>query len=162
MKIYWKNISNMTLDEKASEALKLSIGYDKENSSISHSGDIWACAIGEKACGLDIESGLRADIDAISKRYFSGEEQEYVNSGGRAAFLKLWTCKEALAKLVWTSVFNTLSAVDLVEDEKLKKRCRFHGREVYLFVKEEFHGMTLALATETPVSEEDIEIIEID
>lgn len=161
MKIFWKNIPDGILDISRKEALKKRVGYKKGRSSISHSSGVWACAVDDQACGLDIESAQRADFHAIAKRYFSRAEQAYVSEGGLGAFLEIWTCKEAIAKLCQQSIFRTLSGVDLVKNDRLVKRYTYQGSDLYLYSKDDFLAMTLSIASRQPIFEKDIEFIEI-
>lgn len=77
-------------------------GENDLNISISHSGDWFACVISsqhEKTC-IDIEDkSLNRKWQSIAKRYFSAIENQYVLKTGINGFYKLWTTKEALAKL---------------------------------------------------------------
>jgi len=70
--------------------------------NISHSGDMVICAIAPFEVGCDIEqivSGSRTS--KIAKRYFTGEEQEFVDSSPdrTAAFYRMWTLKESFMKV---------------------------------------------------------------
>ncbi len=50
--------------------------------------------------GLDIEDlSLKRNFLNLAKHFFSMEEYEYVRKFGVMAFYKLWTAKEAIAKL---------------------------------------------------------------
>lgn len=72
--------------------------------SISHSNGICVAAVSdtERALGVDVE--LIRDVrglSAIAERYFNDEERRIFRADGMSAetFFKLWTAKEALAKL---------------------------------------------------------------
>ena len=67
--------------------------------SASHSGDCFACLLGEVPVGIDIQQERDADIDKLSRRFFTREEQQYVREHGLDGFFRLWTRKEAYAKL---------------------------------------------------------------
>lgn len=67
--------------------------------SVSHSGSCFACILSEVPVGIDIQQIRRANIDKLSRRYFTQEEQHYVREHGEDGFFRLWTRKEAYAKL---------------------------------------------------------------
>lgn len=82
------------------------------NISISHSGDWFACVISdsfEKTC-IDLEDkSLTRKWQAVSKRYFSTLENDYVKQTGINGFYKIWTTKEALAKLAGKGLEKVLN-----------------------------------------------------
>ena len=67
--------------------------------SVSHSGDCFVCLLSDKPVGVDIQQERSANIEKLSRRYFTQEEQEYVREHGSDGFFRLWTRKEAYAKL---------------------------------------------------------------
>ncbi|MGE5612115.1 MAG: 4'-phosphopantetheinyl transferase family protein [Bacillota bacterium] len=87
--------------------------------SISHSGDLFTCAVtsgGE--IGIDIEQ-VRSDIDfdAIARRFFSLKEAALLNrlhaQEKEDTFFALWTCKEAIAKALGTGLSLELGDCDV-------------------------------------------------
>ncbi|MFG3226579.1 4'-phosphopantetheinyl transferase family protein [Kitasatospora sp. NPDC048194] len=67
--------------------------------SLSHSGDLALLAVAPRPVGVDVElvrPGL--DADRLARRFFPHRERELVASGGRPAFARLWTRKEACVK----------------------------------------------------------------
>lgn len=67
--------------------------------SLSHSGDRCACAVYDRAIGVDIQKRAAADVRILERR-FTPREREYVlNSADReAAFTRVWTMKESYVK----------------------------------------------------------------
>lgn len=67
--------------------------------SLSHSGDRCACAVYDRAIGVDIQKRAAADMRILERR-FTPREREYVlNSADReAAFTRVWTMKESYVK----------------------------------------------------------------
>ena len=63
--------------------------------SASHSKNLFACLIGDRPLGIDLQHGRKMDLAKISARYFAEEEAELVRKLGAAAFFRLWTRKEA-------------------------------------------------------------------
>ncbi|MGM9618691.1 MAG: GNAT family N-acetyltransferase [Oscillospiraceae bacterium] len=71
--------------------------------SLSHSGDYVVCAAGPLPLGVDTEE-IRDFDPAVAERCFSPLERQYLSSAPagerrRARFWRIWTGKEALAKL---------------------------------------------------------------
>ena len=67
--------------------------------SVSHSGSCFVCLLGEVPVGIDIQQERNANIEKLSRRYFTQEEQDQVREHGADGFFRLWTRKEAYAKL---------------------------------------------------------------
>ena len=77
--------------------------------NISHSGECTLIAIAESEVGADVER-ISNDFDysAIITDHFSEPEKEYVLSGNADRFFKLWTRKEALAKITGRGLNDNL------------------------------------------------------
>ena len=73
--------------------------------SLSHSGDRCACAVYDRAIGVDIQKRAAADMRILERR-FTPREREYVlNSADRgAAFTRVWTMKESYVKAHGTGI----------------------------------------------------------
>ncbi|MFD7450275.1 4'-phosphopantetheinyl transferase family protein [Kitasatospora sp. NPDC059827] len=67
--------------------------------SLSHSGELALLAVARRPVGVDLEL-LRSgrDVERLSRRFFPCQERELVARGGRPAFARLWTRKEACVK----------------------------------------------------------------
>ena len=69
---------------------------------ITHSGPHVFVATGDQMIGVDVERFDRVPKEpkclAIAERFFTEEDREYIEEGGREAFLEVWTFKEAVAK----------------------------------------------------------------
>ena len=68
--------------------------------NLSHAGPVAVAVLAEGvSVGVDVEATDRAaDIRRLAQRVFSESEQEQVKEGGREAFFRLWSQKEALLK----------------------------------------------------------------
>ena len=73
--------------------------------SLSHSGDVAACAIDDDhPVGIDIQRfETRIRMEGVSRRFFHPREQEYLRSLSgeeekRQAFFRIFSCKEAYSK----------------------------------------------------------------
>lgn len=70
--------------------------------SISHSGSWSACLIShaENQSAIDLEDlHIKRNFVHLAEHFFSPPEIEYVQQHGEEAFYRLWTAKEAIAKL---------------------------------------------------------------
>ena len=78
--------------------------------SISHTGSFWAVLIADRECGLDIQAGRKCDMRAIAKRWFAPEDAEAISADSESAadeFFCVWTRREALAKALGGTVYDT-------------------------------------------------------
>lgn len=87
-------------------------GFD--HFSVSHTGSIWAVLIDARECGLDIQLGKECDINAIARRIYAPEDADRVAltaaddpAAASDEFFRLWTRREALAKAMGGSVYDT-------------------------------------------------------
>ena len=105
------------------------IGRDGERKtgvyfSITHTKGLAGAVVGEVPVGLDAER-IRPYPAKVAARYFSPAEQKLLEEGNTAAFYRLWTKKEALAKLLDLPL---LQVMERPEDEP--KHIRWHIRQV--------------------------------
>jgi 4'-phosphopantetheinyl transferase len=112
------DISDILRDPKGKPFIKDNPVYI----SVSHTGEYLAIAVHDKPVGVDIQQETDADYQKISSRYFTPEEQAQVDQQGVEAFYKLWTQKEAYAKLTGEGISQiirgeTVLARDDVEFE---------------------------------------------
>jgi 4'-phosphopantetheinyl transferase len=123
--------------------------------SLAHSGTIVACAaaIGG-AIGIDVE---RMDPErpllALARAAFGPAEIAEVESGGIAAFYRIWTLREALAKASGKGFGMLVNGRDLVADIGAAGRRRIGEREWDLasWTLEEGYALGFARqARETP------------
>jgi 4'-phosphopantetheinyl transferase len=84
--------------------------------NISHSGDTAVVALATSEIGVDVET-IRPvpNLDRLSRRFCSTSEQDWLLArrpvDREAAFLGLWTCKEAYLKAVGSGVAMPLRDV---------------------------------------------------
>lgn len=85
--------------------------------SASHSGDIWAVALGERELGLDIELIDPAfDCAGTIGLFAPGEQQALAALSGQAAldaFFACWTRKEAYVKAIGLGLSHPLAAFEV-------------------------------------------------
>ena len=80
------------------------LNNDSIHFSVSHSGDIFACAFSDDAIGIDIqEYKNRPDEEErcrkIARRFFHPDEIDALDADTVSAFYNIWTAKEAYVKL---------------------------------------------------------------
>ena len=81
--------------------------------SLSHCREAVACVIDDRPCGIDIESVGRKASDSLIRYSMNEEETREIKKGepeGKA-FLRLWTRKEAVLKLIGTGIRDTMKDV---------------------------------------------------
>jgi 4'-phosphopantetheinyl transferase len=94
--------------------------------NMSHSQDYAVYAIGlNQAIGVDIEQ-IQSDYNAkVAERYFSLEENEYLNSlkdtEKNIQFYRTWACKEALIKAMGKGIFFPLASVSVALKNGLER-----------------------------------------
>lgn len=66
--------------------------------SISHSENIWSCAIGSCAVGLDLQKQYEKSGEKLARRFFHPEEIAWLEVNGFEHFSRIWTYKESYVK----------------------------------------------------------------
>ena len=71
-----------------------------------------ACVVSDRPVGIDVES-VREYKESLARYTMSDAELEQILSAERpdAAFIRLWTMKEAALKLIGTGISNDLKTV---------------------------------------------------
>jgi len=98
--------------------------------SVSHSGNLWACAFSADPVGLDLEKrdpgiGERKVGKTeerylrIARRFFSAEEFDYVRVNGILGFYQIWVRKEAYGKYTGEGVFPSFEELVTVAEGEL-------------------------------------------
>ncbi|MDD6920074.1 MAG: 4'-phosphopantetheinyl transferase superfamily protein [Eubacteriales bacterium] len=94
--------------------------------NISHSKDLWVCAVDNLEVGVDIQYRKEINYKRFSRRFFTNEEIEYINSDKLDSYLteiikfyRIWTVKEAITKYYGLSIFDIMKrSVYDVESKK--------------------------------------------
>lgn len=86
--------------------------YPNLHFSISHCSQAVGCVLSEMPCGLDIERVRRASPSLISKTMNRNEEHQiYSSSHPEVEFIRLWTRKEAVFKLMGTGITDDMQDI---------------------------------------------------
>ncbi|MBO5459044.1 MAG: 4'-phosphopantetheinyl transferase superfamily protein [Lachnospira sp.] len=88
--------------------------------NLSHSGNYAVCIISDKDCGIDIEGGRNVKLN-VAKRFFSEREYSWITetadiSEQKERFFRIWTLKEAYAKLTGMGIAEEISKVEYIAD----------------------------------------------
>lgn len=124
---------------------------------ISHSHGIAAAAIADSNIGdigFDIEVVRDiAHADDISKRFFSEKEIADFKCGGKstAAFFKVWTAKEAYAKLDGTGIATQLSKNADTDGSIFLSQINvdYKGKQIILAIACKSEGQAIRIFTDT-------------
>ena len=66
--------------------------------SISHTGDLWMCAISRIPVGLDVQEERELAREKLSRRFFHPREDAWLKAGDYRAFFEVWAAKESYLK----------------------------------------------------------------
>lgn len=82
--------------------------------SASHSKNLFACLIGDRPLGIDLQHGRKLDPEKIAGRYFAEEEAELVRQLGAPEFFRLWTRKEAFSKYTGRGLEDVMAGISVL------------------------------------------------
>lgn len=82
--------------------------------SASHSKNLFACLIGDRPLGIDLQHGRKLDPEKIAGRYFAEEEAELVRRLGAPEFFRLWTRKEAFSKYTGRGLEDVMAGISVL------------------------------------------------
>lgn len=85
--------------EKGKPYLAYGCEMGKIEFSLSHSGSLWMCLVGDCPCGLDVQIEKPCSFEEIAKKFFTHNEQHYVELWGSTGFYELWVRREAFGKV---------------------------------------------------------------
>lgn len=92
--------------------------------NLSHSGNYVVCAVSPREVGVDIQEYRQVDMERLSGRFFSEEEQSVLKSctNGKEQcklFYRLWTRKEAYGKLTGEGIAAVIDKSVLLKEGEL-------------------------------------------
>lgn len=87
--------------------------------SISHSGNIWVCVIGENRVGVDIQVTKTAKTIEVAKRFFTTEEADFITDNDRTVFFQIWSRKEAFVKFTGEGISYGFDKFSVIKDGEI-------------------------------------------
>lgn len=82
--------------------------------SISHSGNIWSCAVGDGPLGLDLQKQYEKNGEKLARRFFHPEEIAWMEIHGFGQFSRIWTYKESYVKYTGTGLREGLDYFSVI------------------------------------------------
>lgn len=101
--------------------------------SISHSGRwVAVAACPQGLIGIDVEAEVRGDLSELTRRVCHPNEVSWLSaqSDSAAAFLRIWTRKEAVLKAHGTGIATDLTAIDIRPAVKIGAELEKDGLQV--------------------------------
>ena len=96
-------------------------GLEDFHFNLSHSGDRVVIAWGDSPVGVDVqEMRMDAGKEALAKRFFTGEEYDYIFEQPELAqdrFYQVWTGKESYLKYLGTGITRSLDSFSILSPE---------------------------------------------
>ncbi|MBK5941387.1 4'-phosphopantetheinyl transferase family protein [Halochromatium roseum] len=123
--------------------------------NLSHSGRFVALAFSASPVGVDVEQ-MRPirDWDAIAKRFFAVEEQQWLarfdHAERRHRFVTLWSRKESLLKATGEGVAGGLSSFCAIAEDDVEIEIDHRGQRWFLRSYPTLPGYGLALCAGSP------------
>ncbi len=104
--------------------------------SVSHSENIWVCAMGHSRVGIDVQIEKTAKTLEIAKRFFTKEESDFVLLNGASTFFEIWAMKEAFVKFTGEGISYGLDKFTVVQDgkviDKMENPVKCHFQKIRL------------------------------
>ena len=87
-------------------------GHPEIHFNLSHCREAVACAVSNRPVGIDVES-VREYKDSLARYTMNDDELRTIAAAGRpdAAFIRLWTMKEAALKLTGRGITDNMKTV---------------------------------------------------
>lgn len=84
--------------------------------SVSHTGSLWVCLMGNQPVGVDVQKIRRCSMEAIARRYYAPDEQKYAANTGEEGFFRIWTRKEAYVKFTGQGITGEMHLFSTLKD----------------------------------------------
>ena len=106
------------------------VGHPEICFNLSHCKEAAVCVISDKPVGVDVES-IREYKESLVNYTMNDEEVGLIKSADNpaAAFIRLWTMKEATMKLIGTGISNDMKTV--IDQQKYKYTTVDRQRYIY-------------------------------
>ncbi len=90
--------------------------------SISHSGDVWVCAVSGTEVGLDLQIRYAGDGEKLARRFFHPSEIRWLEQHGFDEFSRLWAYKESYVKYTGAGLRDGLDYFSVVDGMPVAQR----------------------------------------
>ena len=86
--------------------------------SVSHSGNLIAFVLSDKAVGIDTEYIKKLRL-RVAERFFTSEEYNYIlkSENPENTFYRIWTAKESYLKMLGTGLSKSLNSFNVLSPE---------------------------------------------
>ena len=125
-----------SIDEQHVEIVREPMGkpYFKDfdiQFSISHTANLWVCLMADHVVGVDVQQHRKVNERAVAKRFFTEEEQTYIQTYGQEGFFDVWCRKEAYVKYTGKGFAGQNFATFTTVDHQLNLAEHIQGIDVY-------------------------------
>lgn len=100
--------------------------------SVSHTGQLWICAVSERTVGIDIQEIRSIDHEKLADRFFTEAEKKYCRTAGKEGFFNIWTRKESIVKYMGTTLGKGISSIETVIDGTPADRLIIDGAVIHM------------------------------
>lgn len=119
-----ENCDLITLKIFKTEKGKPYIENNHMHFNISHSENLWICAIWRRDVGIDVQVKKKIDFMKFASRYFTRNEIEFLKECDsdkklKKEFYRIWTMKEAIVKLNGESIFSQNKKYEVVRENSI-------------------------------------------
>ncbi|MCC8029612.1 MAG: 4'-phosphopantetheinyl transferase superfamily protein [Lachnospiraceae bacterium] len=90
--------------------------------SISHSGNVWTCAVSGTEVGLDLQIRHTGDSEKLARRFFHPNEIRWLEQHGFDEFSRLWAYKESYVKYTGIGLKDGLDYFSVVDELQVTQR----------------------------------------
>ena len=97
-------------------------GRDNLHFSVSHSGDLFLCAVCSAPVGVDVERHKACDFAGIARRFFHPDEYAYLEANHYRDFFTIWSAKESYVKYTGEGIDDRFSQFSTVSGGRLAEQ----------------------------------------
>ena len=87
--------------------------------SISHSGNLWMCAISDREVGLDVQKENSCKRERVARRFFHPQETEWLSGQDHRDFFRVWAAKESYVKYIGDGLVYGMEKFCVVDEQGL-------------------------------------------
>ncbi|MEA5026058.1 MAG: 4'-phosphopantetheinyl transferase superfamily protein [Erysipelotrichaceae bacterium] len=101
--------------------------------NLTHSHDLWICAISTEPVGIDLELPRSCRMELVAKRFFHSDEYRYLLQDDFRSFFTIWCAKESYVKYLGTGIDDEFKNFHVTDQHTLAKQlngCFLHHFQV--------------------------------